>query len=972
MRKRTSLAMAIAVLLLATVLLGLPAAFPVRGQAPNPPTHMAPPVKGPDDYHPTPVVVSSQVRPSSGGLKAIAIVGDVESSTQTYKDDMQVAVDTLEGHGVTVHKFFYGDSTFTWSDIVAVADGVNFLLYMGHGVYWGGSCANPSEVGGFSLGNGFVSPDQIRTDLGGRVADDSVAILSHACFSAGDTACDPEGSLTQAEAERRVRMYAEAFVDIGMEAYYANNYFYSASNIADALLADISSRKTAGEIFKSTYPFSASNFRDLTYPISGYDLWLSGSTGHWSDAFVGIPTYVFAGEFSCDAPLTGVSVSGVSAGDVEETLTFTALPDPTEATQPVSYTWSTDGLVSGQGTAETTYLWSTAGSKTVQVTASNCGGYEFIASQAVTISVPAPEPPTLYSIPNSDEDDDYTVDWSTVTYAESYTLQESETITFAHPLTVYTGSTTQYAVSDQSPGTWYYRVRAANTTGESAWSQVESVFVPSFEDAYEPDDTCAETGAITTDGMAQSHTFHDQGDTDWTRFTAVSGTTYIVQATPTGADADLVLALYDACGGALVDSDDNALGDDARLVFQAPASGTYYVKANNHDAETYGKYAAYELAVRTQSPGGVVVIVAGNDDQFTLQDNILYAANLAYRTFRSGGIPKDQIRYLSAIDDVSRTDADGDGVSDVYTTSTSANVEAALTEWAVNLTDSTTPFYLYLVDHGLVNVFKSHGNEDTVRAADLDGWLSTLESTGTPVSVIYEACHSGSFIDGLQEISAPGRVVIASTGRQNDAYPIPGRGAYFSDAFFTALGQSQDLYTSFQWGLEAVTENAQLWQTPWLDDNGNGSPNEAADGDVASGRGLANFSFSGERPPVIEWVLPPADIQDGQGALRAQIRDDGDASQLKVWAIVYPPSFERPEPGADGTLPDLNLPPLSLSDTDQDGEFVGLYEDFTESGTYQALVYAEDAEGNLSQPVSVEIQTGWDVYLPLVIRQQTP
>jgi hypothetical protein len=120
---------------------------------------------------------------------------------------------------------------------------------------------------------------------------------------------------------------------------------------------------------------------------------------------------------------------------------------------------------------------------------------------------------------------------------------------------------------------------------------------------------------------------------------------------------------------------------------------------------------------------------------------------------------------------------------------------------------------------------------------------------------------------------------------------------------------------------------------------------------------------------VIDQVSPPASIQDGRGAIQARVRDDGDLSQGDVWAIVYPPSFEEPEPSPDGTMPDLNLPTLDLSDTDGDGEFVGLYEGFTETGTYHAVVYAEDAEGNLSQPVAVEVENGGIVYLPLILRQ---
>ena len=47
-------------------------------------------------------------------------------------------------------------------------------------------------------------------------------------------------------------------------------------------------------------------------------------------------------------------------------------------------------------------------------------------------------------------------------------------------------------------------------------------------------------------------------------------------------------------------------------------------------------------------------------------------------------------------------------------------------------------------------------------------------------------------------------MVLASTGRINSAYALPGRGAYFSDSFFAALGQNQDLYTSFMAGVTAV------------------------------------------------------------------------------------------------------------------------------------------------------------------------
>ncbi len=224
-------------------------------------------------------------------LNAVAIVGDVGAYTEDYKSDMDTAIRALHNHGVTVHKFYHGEWNFTWADIVAAAEGAEFIIYMGHGVY-SGSMPTPTWVGGFWLrSNHYISPDQIRTDLDGWLAEDSAVILSHVCFAAGSAAGESELSLT--EAQRRVQMYAEPFVDLGMRTYFANNYFRSAANLINQLLADPANRKTNGAIFKATYPFRESEFHAKSYPQTGYDLWLSGDVAGWDHAFVGLPEHIF-------------------------------------------------------------------------------------------------------------------------------------------------------------------------------------------------------------------------------------------------------------------------------------------------------------------------------------------------------------------------------------------------------------------------------------------------------------------------------------------------------------------------------------------------------------------------------------------------------------------------------------------------------------------------------------------------------
>lgn len=280
-------------------------------------------IRFPDNYE-FPVVAAVPVSAApANGLKAIAIVGDVGDSTATYKSDMNDAVAALQSHNVTVSKFYYGDTSFTWADIVAAAQEAHFLLYMGHGVY-GGSLPYPDWVGGFYLGAGqFVSPDQIRNDLGGALAGSSIMIFSHACFTAGNGG-DSSG-LPQSEAERRVRMYAEPFTDIDMQAYFANNYFYSATRTVNRIL----SQNTVGDVFKSGIGYNPANLVDLTYPAPGYDLWLDGTPGNWHLSLVGIPDYVFQVETPTPTPTPIPTPTPTPAlGNLPKALPFTySIPD---------------------------------------------------------------------------------------------------------------------------------------------------------------------------------------------------------------------------------------------------------------------------------------------------------------------------------------------------------------------------------------------------------------------------------------------------------------------------------------------------------------------------------------------------------------------------------------------------------------------------------------------------------------------
>ncbi len=150
-----------------------------------------------------------------------------------------------------------------------------------------------------------------------------------------------------------------------------------------------------------TYPFSATvvpsdSTTPITYTWSSSGL-VSGQGAseayyRWTTAgtqVVSVTVQNCGGVFSdshtvevselpgCEHPLTGVLLNGPGTGDTDRTLVFTASPEPSEATLPITFTWSDDGLVDGQGTREAYYRWTVAGHKDVQVTARNCGEQDF-------------------------------------------------------------------------------------------------------------------------------------------------------------------------------------------------------------------------------------------------------------------------------------------------------------------------------------------------------------------------------------------------------------------------------------------------------------------------------------------------------------------------------------------------------------------------------------------------------------------
>ncbi len=93
-------------------------------------------------------------------------------------------------------------------------------------------------------------------------------------------------------------------------------------------------------------------------------------------------------------PLVSVTISGPTSGAVDTPYSFSAAIAPTNATPPITYTWSPEPD-SGQGTATATYSWNAVGRQTITVTAENASNalsdHHAIAIAAAPIPVDSVE-----------------------------------------------------------------------------------------------------------------------------------------------------------------------------------------------------------------------------------------------------------------------------------------------------------------------------------------------------------------------------------------------------------------------------------------------------------------------------------------------------------------------------------------------------------------------------------------------------
>jgi len=288
MKRRFRLVILLAVLAL---LAGLPVSSAAQAPEPNtPPTPPQTPLTPPAGaLHDLAAAEADSLQSletlSLPPLKAVLVVGPIDGDngawTRSEVANMELAANLLTRLGVSVHKFYPPNSN--WNQIKAAADGAEFFLYRGHGIYW--SPMPTPVVGGLALSDGIVSSERIRSEL--RL-DPNAIVMMYACFSAGSSSND-SSAISSSEAVRRVAQYSDPFFDAGASAYFANWF----GNAFEQYLTYLFQGQTLGQAYESYFDFNAASVERYNHPDHpGLAMWLDKDDWDgikYNNAFAGDP-----------------------------------------------------------------------------------------------------------------------------------------------------------------------------------------------------------------------------------------------------------------------------------------------------------------------------------------------------------------------------------------------------------------------------------------------------------------------------------------------------------------------------------------------------------------------------------------------------------------------------------------------------------------------------------------------------------
>ncbi len=162
---------------------------------------------------------------SAASLKVVIVVGPVEGTTSTYISDARALASQAKSYGATVIQIYSPNAT--WSRVKTYAQGANLLIYLGHGNGYPSPYPwSPYTKNGMGLNRAANSGNSNVRYYGQyymaqiHLAANSVVILNHLCYSAGNS--EPGAPLpSRTVARQRIDGYGSSFLRTGARAVFA-------------------------------------------------------------------------------------------------------------------------------------------------------------------------------------------------------------------------------------------------------------------------------------------------------------------------------------------------------------------------------------------------------------------------------------------------------------------------------------------------------------------------------------------------------------------------------------------------------------------------------------------------------------------------------------------------------------------------------------------------------------------------------
>lgn len=353
------------------------------------------------------------------------------------------------------------------------------------------------------------------------------------------------------------------------------------------------------------------------------------------------------------------------------------------------------------------------------------------------------------------------------------------------------------------------------------------------------------------------------------------------------------------------------------------------------------------------------ILLAGGGPSTETYENPIWEStelltNNAYFALRAQGINKESIRYLTAGN--TQNDLDGDGLFTDTLSASNASLQQAITSWASDADN----VIIYLADHGGDGTFKIN-QHDILTSKLLKEWLDAMDGkVPGKVTVIIEACQSGSF---FADLSHSNHFLIASANSQQPAI-ISNEGlTAFSYHFWYAVHTGSSLQNAFKRARQGISRETVLvgnklqQQDAQLDGNGDGKF-DANDYTSVGTYCLGKCTKTAADEPQVLPITISSNL-NGQSQFHLRMQVTSLSGVSRAWALISRPDINYSDP----SQPISELPMVKLACSDQNnGKFLceGDYDQFSVLGDYHISFHASDQQNrnSLSNEAIVLSQNG--------------